>query len=80
MRTLSLVTLSLILAAPAFAQAPSKPVSERSNSGRQGGKFDFQEQTYKLPKLLRAGELTGRTSSWAKSSRTKRSPSIARAR
>ena len=60
MRTLSLVTLSLILAAPAFAQAPPKPVSERSKKRRaKRGKFDFQEQTYKLPKLLQLmGELT----------------------
>ena len=60
MRTLSLVTLSLILAAPAFAQAPPKPLSERSKKRRaKRGKFDFQEQTYMLPKLLQLmGELT----------------------
>ena len=60
MRTLSLVVLSLILTTPALAQNASKPVSERSKKRRaRKGKFDFKEQTYKLPKLLQLmGELT----------------------
>lgn len=60
MRTLSLVALSLILTTPALAQVKPKPASERSKKRRaKRGKFEFKEQTYKLPKLLQLmGELT----------------------
>jgi general secretion pathway protein D len=58
MRHLSLVALLCVLNAPAFAQG--QPGSERSKRRRASrGKFDFKEQTYKLPKLLQLmGELT----------------------
>ena len=60
MRILSLVVLASLLITPAMAQDAPKRASERSKKRRaKRGKFDFKEQTYKLPKLLQLmGELT----------------------
>ena len=60
MRILTLCTLTAFISGPVLAQTAAKPVSERSKKRRSSrGKFDFKEQTYKLPKLLQLmGELT----------------------
>ena len=76
MRTLSLVTLSLILAAPACCMSTSKTrLRAVEEAARQAVSSTSKNQTYKLPKLLH-GQADPEELHLGQGSKTKRSPSV----